>query len=433
MKKLFFSVVALCMTMTISADEVTVDLAAGKHDGSKITWMVALDNIAITQNQGESTSPVNSNYISAPRMYQGHYLGFECTENYTINKVEITYNGTYTGSDITVGTQVVDKKVVDNTAITRTFGEESGASHVFTSASGLSKLYIQNSDTLLKETETQPKYKQLRPTAIKITYTKAATTEPTITAANEFDLGTVASAAAFESKVLKVVGENLTALTYAIKEENPAFAVTGTLAAVGGDLTIACTATVAGTHTATLVLTGTPAVTKEVTLTATILDVEGDGTKDNPFTVADVLKLSNVLGTSQQYWVKGIILGAVNNEDLVSNVNSNIVLGATKDAVHPNWVPVQLKSGDARVALNIVDNPSNVGREVNVLGTLEPYFNLPGVKGVETADQYVLGEQVSALDNVSANETKAVKVIENGQIFIIKEGVKYNIFGAEVD
>ncbi len=38
----------------------------------------------------------------------------------------------------------------------------------------------------------------------------------------------------------------------------------------------------------------------------------------------------------------------------------------------------------------------------------------------------------SAIENINANEVKATKIVENGQIFIIKNGVKYNIFGAEV-
>ncbi len=424
MKKLFsLFMVSLCAFTMIHAEEVTLDLATGKHDGAKITWMAASDNITITQNQGQSTTAVNANYISGPRMYKGHYLGFECATNYTINKVEIVC-GDRVGSDIKAGTEVVENNVVKNDAITCTFGTKSGESHTFTSAAGVSNLYIQNSDTTLAE------YTQLRFTAIKITYTKAATTQPTITAANTFEVGTVASASAFEPQVLKVVGENLTALTYAIKEADAAFTVTGTLSATGGDLTVTCTATTPGTHTATLVLTGTPSVTKEVLLTATILDVEGDGTKENPFTVADVIKLSNVLGTAQKYWVKGIILGAANNDKIVTDVNSNIVLGATADAEHPNWVPVQLPSGDVRTALNVKDNAANIGKTVKLYGTLDTYFSMPGVKNTT---EYEWVEGGTAVENVTANKVAARKIIENGQVYILRDGVKYNIFGAVVD
>jgi hypothetical protein len=38
----------------------------------------------------------------------------------------------------------------------------------------------------------------------------------------------------------------------------------------------------------------------------------------------------------------------------------------------------------------------------------------------------------SALENVEAVKVGAEKVIENGQIFILKNGVKYNALGAQV-
>ena len=40
-------------------------------------------------------------------------------------------------------------------------------------------------------------------------------------------------------------------------------------------------------------------------------------------------------------------------------------------------------------------------------------------------------ETTTAIDNTNA-DVKAVKVIENGQLFIIKNGVRYNALGVEV-
>ena len=42
------------------------------------------------------------------------------------------------------------------------------------------------------------------------------------------------------------------------------------------------------------------------------------------------------------------------------------------------------------------------------------------------------GENPSAVEDLVADKTKAVKVIENGQIFIIKNNRKFNVLGAEV-
>ena len=39
---------------------------------------------------------------------------------------------------------------------------------------------------------------------------------------------------------------------------------------------------------------------------------------------------------------------------------------------------------------------------------------------------------ISAVENVEAVKVGAEKVVENGQIFILKNGVKYNALGAQV-
>lgn len=67
--------------------------------------------------------------------------------------------------------------------------------------------------------------------------------------------------------------------------------------------------------------------------------------------------------------------------------------------------------------------------EVEVVGTAEgEFFTMPAANVTITA---TFGDETTAIDNTNA-ELKAVKVIENGQIFIIKNGVKYNAQGAIV-
>ena len=67
--------------------------------------------------------------------------------------------------------------------------------------------------------------------------------------------------------------------------------------------------------------------------------------------------------------------------------------------------------------------------DVEVVGTAEgEFFTMPAANVTITA---IFGDETTAIDNTNA-ELKAVKVIENGQIFIIKNGVKYNAQGAVV-
>lgn len=47
-------------------------------------------------------------------------------------------------------------------------------------------------------------------------------------------------------------------------------------------------------------------------------------------------------------------------------------------------------------------------------------------------NKLVIGNGGTAVENVEATAAKAVKVIENGQLYIIKNGVKYNALGVQV-
>ena len=118
----------------------------------------------------------------------------------------------------------------------------------------------------------------------------------------------------------------------------------------------------------------------------------GDGSKDNPYTVADVLALNN---PKTKAWVKGVIVGYVNDNtyyftaDNVSN-NTNLLLAADARVTEKAFcIPVQLPAGTIRTALNLQDNPTNLGCELLIYGSLEAYFSAPGIK---SPSDYVLGE-----------------------------------------
>ncbi len=158
-----------------------------------------------------------------------------------------------------------------------------------------------------------------------------------------------------------------------------------------------------------------------------IVELEGDGTEANPYSVADVINLENSRPAGA--WVKGYIIGAMkSNGTALDEIPSNIALADAADATVENAIPVQLVAESTpRAALNVVDNPSNVGMLVVVHGTsLEAYCGRPGVKGT---DNYKM--EATAIENTSV-EGKAFKTFENGQLVIIKNGVKYNATGAIV-
>ncbi|MCR4612896.1 MAG: chitobiase/beta-hexosaminidase C-terminal domain-containing protein [Bacteroidaceae bacterium] len=134
---------------------------------------------------------------------------------------------------------------------------------------------------------------------------------------------------------------------------------------------------------------------------------DGDGTQENPYSVADVIYLQlNSQAPAEKVWVKGTIIGTVNGsfkEEKFANttgdenlVTSNIVLAdADTHSAGPRkapafdagkCIPVELKNGSVfREKLNLVDNFGNLGKEVLVNGNVTAYFSAPGVKNLDDA------------------------------------------------
>ena len=161
-----------------------------------------------------------------------------------------------------------------------------------------------------------------------------------------------------------------------------------------------------------------------VSATYTIIAVDGEGTQANPYTVADVKKLNNP-GTTG-VWVEGVIVGYyANNKPVAGTVKAvatNLAIATGTDTI-----PVALPNGDIRTALNVLDNPTNLGKSVKIKGDLVAYFSTTGVKN---PTEYEL--ETPTTINAVATERKAVKTIENGQVVIIRDGVRYNAVGAKL-
>ena len=120
-----------------------------------------------------------------------------------------------------------------------------------------------------------------------------------------------------------------------------------------------------------------------VTVTYTFVEVTGKGTEENPFTCADLKALNNTF-TTGKYWVRGYVLGTAKSGSSLDDTgykNSNLAIGDVAGATE--FIPVELPNGsDVRSALNLVDNPDLLGKEVMVYGKLESYFSTTGVKNV---------------------------------------------------
>lgn len=151
----------------------------------------------------------------------------------------------------------------------------------------------------------------------------------------------------------------------------------------------------------------------------------GDGSVENPFTVADVIGINPKNSGANEdypdkYWVKGYIAGAVNGQVFADAIlgttagiesQSNIVLAPSASTTEVVLcIPVQLPTGDVRTALNLVDNPTILGKEVMVYGNIYAYFLNPGVKNVT---EYKLDP--SAIEAVEAAEADAPVVYYNLQ------------------
>ena len=140
----------------------------------------------------------------------------------------------------------------------------------------------------------------------------------------------------------------------------------------------------------------------------------GTGTKDNPYSAAQVIS-GAASGTA---WVKGYIVGWVDGMNLSEGARfnasatsqSNLLLSAEKGCTDVSkCIPVQLPYGDIRTALNLQQHPGNFGKAVALNGSIEKYF---GTMGVKTPTEYVLDGAETPDTPVTPSE--AVTSIDEG-------------------
>lgn len=113
--------------------------------------------------------------------------------------------------------------------------------------------------------------------------------------------------------------------------------------------------------------------------------IENDGSKENPFTVAEVTQMG---ANKSDKWVKGVIYGTVVNGDINNvatsgfNSKTNIVIGDEN-----SHIPVELPDGSRfREEINLVDHPYLKGKEILIFGDLTNFYNSP--KGITEVEKY---------------------------------------------
>lgn len=146
----------------------------------------------------------------------------------------------------------------------------------------------------------------------------------------------------------------------------------------------------------------------------------GDGTSAKPFDASQVI--AGATGTN--VWMTGYIVGAVNDKSISDAafagpfaLKTNLLIAATATETDAsNCVPVQLPAGALRDALNLVDHPENLGKQITIKGNLEKYF---GANGLKSASAYEWGATGSGDTPATGDTFKKVTSITSGKQYII--------------
>lgn len=154
----------------------------------------------------------------------------------------------------------------------------------------------------------------------------------------------------------------------------------------------------------------------------------GAGTKDSPYDCAKVIALNPSSTTESPeggagVWVGGYIVGSIPTTassttiseatfDTNNAATTNLVLGpsaSTKNTAE--CITVQLPTGSVRSALNLADNPGNLGQYVLLYGDVMKYCGGPGLKNTS---QYELngGGNTGGGDDTPSTPTEAISVSE---------------------
>ena len=164
------------------------------------------------------------------------------------------------------------------------------------------------------------------------------------------------------------------------------------------------------------------------------------GTFENPFEVADLTAMNpNNITVEGEVWVKGYIIGSCKSSGALEDTPetaTNIAIAATVTDTE-NYAPIQLPAdkdanGNIRSTLNVVDNASNIGKEVMVKGKILKYMGRVGIK--ETSAYQIDGNLVGISNIISdtdndmdapAYNLAGQRVGKNYRGVVVKNGKKF--------
>lgn len=164
------------------------------------------------------------------------------------------------------------------------------------------------------------------------------------------------------------------------------------------------------------------------------------GTFENPFEVADLTAMDpNNITVEGEVWVKGVIIGSCKSNGALEDTPetaTNIAIAATVTDTE-NYAPIQLPAdkdanGNIRSTLNVVDNASNIGKEVMVKGKILKYMGRVGIK--ETSAYQIDGNLVGISNIISdtdndmdapAYNLAGQRVGKNYRGVVVKNGKKF--------
>lgn len=129
----------------------------------------------------------------------------------------------------------------------------------------------------------------------------------------------------------------------------------------------------------------------------------GTGTAEDPYTCAEVIAMnptSTTEAVQSDVWVRGYIVGCYYDYDAHFTATgaqaTNVLISddaAASDKAQTVCVQLVSKS-DTRAAVNLLDNPANLGLEVNLCGDVMKYNTLPGIKNTSAYKFTGNGESV---------------------------------------
>ena len=201
-----------------------------------------------------------------------------------------------------------------------------------------------------------------------------------------------------------------TEVVWTSSDENVATVVNGNVTAVGvGTANIIATAGVGVADTCA------------VTVTApTIL------TCDSAKTLALSVSVDKEVVANGKFVVRGYVIKFVGDPstDFSKFDNYSFWMADSKDATEGTFEAYQVAPKDGKTIVA-------VGDYVEVVGDLTKYGDTPETVGKGNATVAKLANPTTAIDNTTLR-TPSVKTIENGQLVIIRDGVKYNAMGIQL-